>query len=144
MKEKLKKVKETLEEFREMHLENSKKYKEIYDEYQELTPTGDYKEKHDLAFKEVKEMLNRISKSDDEKSFVSYFSNSFIFTIGNPGREDLKWNKYTNIIKDSANYLKYFENLKKGATKIKSSYRTVFGINALNSFCSSIIAEFIE
>ncbi|WNE40622.1 MAG: hypothetical protein mread185_000079 [Mycoplasmataceae bacterium] len=141
MNEKLEKIQRLLEAFKKMHLENSRKYMDGVHEYRELIFNVDWKEEYNLTFQEVKKILRDISKDEEEKSFITYLRKIGLSFPGSPGREELNWNKYVEITESSSNYLKYFENLKKGCVKINTSYRVAFDEDRLNAFCSSIIAD---
>lgn len=83
------KIQKTLEIFKEIHLKNSSEYKKGNQEYHKLTPTEEWNEEHNLSFVEIQKILAEIVKDDEEKSFITYLSDPFIFGPGNIGREDL-------------------------------------------------------
>ena len=142
MNDELEKAQKSLEIFKELHYKNSKEHKKWNIMYHELIPIGGYDERYNKSFEEVKEVLEKIPKEEKGETFITYLNNSFIFFFGEePGLEDLSWEKYVKILRDSSNYLKYFKNLKGGCIEIKSDYRVVFDPDKLNIFCSNIIAE---
>lgn len=142
MNKKIKDIQRTLEIFKELHLKNSEEDRDW--RYRKLSPNGEYEESYQQAFEKVKEFLGKIKKDEKEKSFIEYFSNLTMFGIGEVTHQNLSWNKYVEIIEKSRNYLKYFDALKDGCTKIRSTWRIVFDPNKLKSFCSSIIGDFVD
>ncbi|KLL02855.1 MAG: hypothetical protein MRECE_41c011 [Mycoplasmataceae bacterium CE_OT135] len=141
MNELLKKVEKSVSIFKKIHTSNSTEYSDDY--YEISAPTEFPNEEHNRAFREVQKLaLSKFSGCSDEelsneKSFISYMMTFFA------SRKDLELKRYLEILKNSSNYFKYLENLKKDFDW-KGSYKTTFSLDKLNGFCSSIISDFMD